>query len=1814
MNASYSLFSVNKYIWDIGGQDKELSGQNIEKEEGECASIKGQNRKKATSDNHDSCCSGHFEKSTVPRSGGSIIQYIEELVHVGQKLNRTASGYFVMIRDVWVPSGLVEIPLGGCSYTWCYKSSNKMSKLDRFLISDFLLSTSHGISSVSLDRYLSDHMPILMRESYQDYGPTPFKFYHYWFEYHGFDKFVEESWKEMGISDSNDYVSFTKKLGIMKEKIKTWIRSYKECANGQMNILKSELHNLDSIFDKGCGVSTDVQRGQEIVCKIQDLEKIEIIEMAQKAKIKWAVEGDKNSKYYHGVINKKRSKLAIRGVLVDGTWIESPSLVKKAFFDHFKSQFEQPCSSDILLDSDFTNKVSLAQVEDLERVVSKEEVKHAVWDCGVDKSPGPDGFTFGFYCRYWSLIEGDVFKAVDWFFQHGIIPNGGNWSFITLIPKIPNANMVKDFTPISLIESVYKIIAKILANRLVTVLGDIVSESQSAFVKDRQILDGPFILNELVWDFIDIILKKFGFGEKWCNWIGGYLRTSRGSVLVNGSPTPKFQFCKGLKQGDPLSPFLFILVMESLHVSFQRVVDAGLFSGIRLDKSTSITHLFYADDAIFMGQWNCSNIDIITRVLDIFHKASGLRINMTKSMLLGVSVDQAIVEQAVSKIGCTVLKMSFNYLGSKVGSLMSRTMSWNEVLERMVTRLSRWKIKTISIGGRLTILKLILGFFNGADSTTRKHSWVSWKKTMASKDTRGLRVASLFALNRALMFKWIWRFITQKKSLWARVIKATHGPYGKIGKKANASYPSTWLSIIQEIGVMQSKGIDILNYIKPKCDDGSSTSFWKDTWRGEIAFKELFPRLYMLENMKDGTVAEKLAHEDLEWSFRRNSRSGGEMQQLDSLKEKIVGVILSNSRDRWTWSLEGSGEFSVSSLRKAIDLIHPPQSGIKTRWIKEVPIKINILTWKVSNDYLPTIINLSRRAYNVATMIPKMMVWRLDGGDNDGWWCLADKAILSGADNRLPMLEKDMYDSWKSIMELYMLNRQHGRMILESVENATEAIQADCDVKATNIILQGLPPEYASQAPSSTPLSITYPSNDFQSFVNHNVYNPSSSIPQMEYALVVHQQSEFSQPDTGLVVPVFQKGDDPIDAINHIMSFLTAVVTSQQYTSGPSGTSGKQRVIVCYNCKGEGHMSKQCTKPKRKRDEAWFKDKYVVTNIVAYQADDLDAYDSDCDELNSTKISLMANLSHYRSDNLAEDNKNVNEFLTAELERYKDHVKILKEQNNVDKASESCAQSLEIDNLKHILSEHLKENESLEQKTEMSAEQAFLSQYSVNSEKPNLSSSTTIVEVPKELPKVSMVNSSLKKLKFHLASFDVVVKERTTATAITKGTSQPQGNTKKDRIHRTPSKAKKNKLEVQADSTNSASSTTVDQDAPSPSKSQTTPKIQSSVIPQVVEEDNHDIEVAHMGNDPLFGVPIPEDTSAQSSSMIEAMQEELNEFKRFEVWELVPRADKVMVITLKWIYKVKLDELEGILKNKARLVAHGYRQEEGIDFEKSFAPVARLEAIRMFLAYAAHKNMALYGLKQAPRAWYDMLSPFLLSQDFSKGLVDPTLLNRRNGNDLFLISQSPRGIFINQSKYALESLKKYGFKSCDPMDTPMVEKSKLYEDKEGKVVDPLHYRGMIGTLLYLTASRPDIQFAICMCARITNFSKSRGIFINQSKYALESLKKYGFDSCDPVDTPMVEKSKLDEDKEWKVVDPSYYRDSRSKHIDIRYHFIKEQVENGVIELYFVNTEYQLANLFTKALGRDRIEFLINKLGMTSFTPETLKQLMDEVDE
>nr|GEX76534.1 transposon TX1 uncharacterized [Tanacetum cinerariifolium] len=323
-----------------------------------------------------------------------------------------------------------------------------------------------------------------------------------------------------------------------------------------------------------------------------------------------------------------------------------------SYLNHFQERFDKPVERRVTIDMSYPRSISGEQRDELEREVTIEEIKTAVWNCGTDKPSGPDGFTFDFYRQLWSTIDKDVYAAVNNFFINGDIPAGCNSSFIALISKVPDANLVKDFRPISLIGSIYKIIAKILTNRLINVLGDIVSEVQSAFVAGRKILDGPFILNEVL---------------HWCS------KKKQKSLI------------------------------------FKRVVVVGLFKGINLNHSLCLSHMFYADDAIFMGQWSDANITTLIHVLECFFHASGLKINMCKSKIMGVNVEGSYVNQADVKLGCQVLTSPFIYLGTKVGGTMSRVQAWQEVMEKVKTRLSKWKMKMLSIGGRLTLLKSVIG-------------------------------------------------------------------------------------------------------------------------------------------------------------------------------------------------------------------------------------------------------------------------------------------------------------------------------------------------------------------------------------------------------------------------------------------------------------------------------------------------------------------------------------------------------------------------------------------------------------------------------------------------------------------------------------------------------------------------------------------------------------------------------------------------------------------------------------------------------------------------------------------------------------------------------------------------------------------------------------------------------------------------------------------------------------------------------------------------------------------------------------------------
>lgn len=405
-----------------------------------------------------------------------------------------------------------------------------------------------------------------------------------------------------------------------------------------------------------------------------------------------------------------------------------------------------------------------------------------------------------------------------------------------------------------------------------------------------------------------------------------------------------------------------------------------------------VSHLFYADDVIFIGEWSSENVQNIVLLLRCFFLVSGLKINLLKCKLMGVGMLMTEIQRMADYIGCEAATIPFVYLGLPVGANMARVDQWEEVVNKFKKHLATWKAKILSVGGRLTLLKSVLGsiaiyymsifktpisiintleslrnkFFLGADLNEKKMTWVKWKQVMASKKDGGLGVGSLYGFNRALLYKWKWRFITSPNSLWVTIIKSIFGRDGGLcDNRPRGSSCSTWSNIIKSNFELEEKNVSLDAFVKKKVGDGNDTRFWEDKWCGDFILKDKFNRIFRLDLVDFPNVASRISLTNGASWLRRDPRGGVELQQWEALISLIASVSLSPQKDRWVWTGDGTGIFSVASARCWIDKSTLITSQIPTRWVKEVPIKVNVCIWKVLLDKLPTRVNLNIRGLNV---------------------------------------------------------------------------------------------------------------------------------------------------------------------------------------------------------------------------------------------------------------------------------------------------------------------------------------------------------------------------------------------------------------------------------------------------------------------------------------------------------------------------------------------------------------------------------------------------------------------------------------------------------------------------------------------------------------------------------------------------------------------------------------------------------------------------------------------------------------------------------
>lgn len=383
----------------------------------------------------------------------------------------------------------------------------------------------------------------------------------------------------------------------------------------------------------------------------------------------------------------RNSRNTLGSLLVNGSRMEEPREVRAAVFNHFSRFFSEPWGSRPKLSGPFKNIGGAQAIAHLEGEFTEEEISHVIMTCEGNKAPGPDGFNLAFFKKCWNIVKSDVVNFMCEFHRNACFVGGINSSFIALIPKSDSPSSLNDYRPISLIGSLYKILAKVLSNRLKLVMPRIIGEVQSAFVGGQNILDGVLIANEIVdvwrkskskglilkldfkkafdsvnWAFLFSMLSNFGFGNKWIKWIKACVSSAKISVLVNGSPTPEFHPQRGLRQGDPLSPFLFNIVAEALNILLSKAKELGLLKGAQVGSSGfSISHLQFADDTILFCEANWREVVNIKRILRCFELLSGLKINYHKSVISGVGVKEGMLHNFASRLNCLYHKLPLKY-------------------------------------------------------------------------------------------------------------------------------------------------------------------------------------------------------------------------------------------------------------------------------------------------------------------------------------------------------------------------------------------------------------------------------------------------------------------------------------------------------------------------------------------------------------------------------------------------------------------------------------------------------------------------------------------------------------------------------------------------------------------------------------------------------------------------------------------------------------------------------------------------------------------------------------------------------------------------------------------------------------------------------------------------------------------------------------------------------------------------------------------------------------------------------------------------
>ncbi|KAK9990862.1 hypothetical protein SO802_025847 [Lithocarpus litseifolius] len=717
---------------------------------------------------------------------------INEDERKGSKKGSTSATNY--LKELMFEQGAIDLGYSGNKYTWAkgkWGNASIKRRLDRGIVSISWRLAFPKANIFHLGAIKSDHAPILL-DTYpeEEFTHRPFRFEAIWLRDNRCIPVIENAWTTE--TRGSEFIKLYKKQASTRDALRKWNKEVFGRCQDKINSLLQEIKVVQCLQPSEENGNLESALQNELAEWLFRSETL----WRQKSREIWLKLGDKNSKFFHlsTIIRRRRNHIdAIKKD--DGSWITESKQIRQLFFESYKQQYQE---EEIWFPNHLEHLLLPCITEDenanLLATPSPEEIKATLFEMQDLKAPGSDGFPVLFYKKLWPTIGKDVTEAVTSFFRLGSMPREVNSSLIVLIPKISNPSNVNHFRPISLCNVVYKIISKLLIAKFRPLLDKIISLAQSAFIPNRWIAENQVIIQELLhgfktrklkpglmaikldlqkaydrvnWKFIQSILLHLGFNDTFTNWIIACVSSVTFEIMVNGGKTEKFKPSRGLRQGDPLSSYLFILGQEVLSRLLEKELMNKNFSGIKASqRGPTITHVMYADDIVLFSKAGIKDAHCLVRVLNKYCRWSGQRINFNKSGVFFSRHTQLQHRRSIKSIlNIKNLKKDAVYLGAPLLLSRAPTKDFAFLQDRLEAKLMGWRSKCLSWAGRKTLITSVaqslptytMSTFNvpnkvcdKLDSFTRRFwwkpkeqegrfiAWRAWDKLCIPKSAGGL--------------------------------------------------------------------------------------------------------------------------------------------------------------------------------------------------------------------------------------------------------------------------------------------------------------------------------------------------------------------------------------------------------------------------------------------------------------------------------------------------------------------------------------------------------------------------------------------------------------------------------------------------------------------------------------------------------------------------------------------------------------------------------------------------------------------------------------------------------------------------------------------------------------------------------------------------------------------------------------------------------------------------------------------------------------------------------------------------------------------